>query len=200
MCNYVKAEEFLPYINYSDREKKICYVGGISQVRGINELISSLDLIDIEIRLELAGEIENLRLESELFSNKNWERVKYYGFVGQDKIRQILKSSRIGILTLYPTPNHLDSLPIKLFEYMAAGIPVIASDFQLWKEIVEGNNCGICVNPKDPADIAKAINYLLINPDIAEEMGKNGFKAVNKKYNWDSEKQKLLTLYSTLCQ
>jgi glycosyltransferase involved in cell wall biosynthesis len=83
---------------------------------------------------------------------------------------------------------------------MAAGIPVIASDFPLWKEIVEGNNCGICVNPKDPEDISNAINYLLMNQDVAETMGKNGVKAVRDKFNWDSEKEKLLTLYSSLFQ
>ena len=200
VCNYVITEEFLPNINYSERAKKICYIGGISKVRGINELMSSLDFIDPDFTLELAGEIEDLRLESELLSNKNWGRVRYYGFVGRNEIKLILKSSRIGILTLYPIPNHLDSLPIKLFEYMAAGIPVIASDFPLWREIVEGNNCGICVNPKDPEDISNAINYLLMNQDVAETMGKNGVKAASDKFNWDSEKEKLLTLYSSLFQ
>ncbi|MFA5195832.1 MAG: glycosyltransferase, partial [Bacteroidales bacterium] len=82
--------------------------------------------------------------------------------------------------------------------YMSAGIPVVASNFPLWKEIIEGNRCGICVDPMNPKAIADAINYLLINLDKAEEMGKNGQKAVINKYNWESEKKKLLGLYEKL--
>ena len=81
---------------------------------------------------------------------------------------------------------------------MSAGLPVIASNFPLWKTIVEGNNCGICVDPKDPSQIAEAMIYLRDNPQVAKAMGENGRKAVLEKYNWKNEEKKLIDLYNTL--
>jgi glycosyltransferase involved in cell wall biosynthesis len=88
--------------------------------------------------------------------------------------------------------------PVKLFEYMAAGLPVVASNFPLWKEIVEGNRCGITVDPLDPKAIAQAIEYLLAHPEEARQMGENGRRAVEEKYNWEKEAEKLLALYKEL--
>ncbi len=87
---------------------------------------------------------------------------------------------------------------LKIFEYMMVGIPVICTDFELWKEIVEGNNCGICVNPYDSIELVKAINYLLENKDIAKQMGDNGKKAVVEKYNWSTQEKVLLDMYEQL--
>jgi glycosyltransferase involved in cell wall biosynthesis len=81
---------------------------------------------------------------------------------------------------------------------MSAGIPVIASNFPLWREIIEGNNCGICVDPLNPQEISEAIQYLINHPEAAAEMGKNGSQAVETKYNWEQEAQKLLSLYQEL--
>ena len=81
---------------------------------------------------------------------------------------------------------------------MAAGLPVIASNFSLWKQIIEGNQCGLCVDPLDPKAIAGAIDYLIAHPEEAERMGRNGQKAVQEKYNWGIEEQKLLHFYKTL--
>ena len=84
---------------------------------------------------------------------------------------------------------------------MSAGIPVIASDFPLWREIIHGNDCGLLVDPLDPAAIAKAIDYLVTNPAEAQRMGTNGRKAVNERYNWGIEVQKLFAFYErTLSQ
>jgi len=102
-------------------------------------------------------------------------------------------------LALFPPSKHYQRKELtKLFEYMAAGLPIICSDFPVWKEIVERNECGLTVNPLDPQEIAGAIKYLLDRPELCEEMGKNGRRAVEEKYNWEREKVKLLELYSHL--
>ena len=81
---------------------------------------------------------------------------------------------------------------------MAIGLPVITSNFELYKNVVEKYNCGICVNPLDTQEIANAIIYILNNPSKVEEMGENGKQAVQENYNWAIEQQKLYRLYSAL--
>jgi len=85
-----------------------------------------------------------------------------------------------------------------MFEYMIAGVPVVASNFPLWKEIVEGNSCGVTVDPLNPKEIAGAINYIIENPKEADKMGQNGKKAILEKYNWSIEEKKLLQVYKKL--
>ncbi len=89
-------------------------------------------------------------------------------------------------------------MPQKLFEYMKAGIPVIASDFPLWRRILEDAGSGILVDPTDPKSIAKAIEYVLTHPDEAEEMGRRGRAAVLRQYTWETQATKLVGLYNEL--
>jgi glycosyltransferase involved in cell wall biosynthesis len=106
--------------------------------------------------------------------------------------------SKAGVVTFLPAPNHIDSQPNKMFEYMSAGLPIITSNFPLWKEIVEGNSCGICVNPLESKEIAEAIEYIVSHPKGAEQMGQNGKRAVLEKYNWQVEEKKLFEVYEEL--
>lgn len=193
--NFPKIEE-LQVVNSHNREiGQICYIGGISVERGIVEIINALLLTKKKTSLVLAGKFHSQQLELDIKNMKGWDKVNFVGFVDRDGIRNILSNVQIGLVTLHPTISYLDSLPVKLFEYMCAGIPVIASDFPLWKEIVIKYNCGICVNPEDSNEIAKAIDYLMDNPHVANEMGKNGLRAVQTEFNWANEEKKLFDFY-----
>lgn len=87
-------------------------------------------------------------------------------------------------------------MPTKLFEYMGAGLPVIVSKFLLaYREIVAGYDCGILVNPRDPAEIAAAIRAVFDRPDWAREMGERGRAALDGRYDWSTEARNLLNLY-----
>ncbi|MNR34850.1 GDP-mannose-dependent alpha-(1-6)-phosphatidylinositol monomannoside mannosyltransferase [compost metagenome] len=121
-----------------------------------------------------------------------------HGFVGRGEVREIMSRSVAGVVTFLPAPNHIDAQPNKMFEYMSAGIPVIGSNFPLWKTIIEGNQCGVCVDPADPVEIAAAIDHLFIHQSEAREMGVRGRIAVLEKYNWDSEGAKLIALYQEI--
>ena len=83
---------------------------------------------------------------------------------------------------------------------MSAGVPVIGSRFPLWQEIIEGNRCGLCVDPLNPEEIAEAIEYLVGNREEAEEMGRNGQRAVEERYNWSVEENRLIRFYESLAE
>jgi len=182
------------------KEKVLVYVGGISKLRGAIEMVRALEYLNSvwNVRLDLIGKFEPPELEQELQSLPGCRRVRFLGWMQPEDVYAHLAKADIGLVCLHPVPRFMVAWPVKLFEYMAAGLPVVASNFPLWKEIVEGNRCGITVNPLDPKEIAQAIEYLLTHPEEARQMGENGRRAVEEKYNWDREGQKLLKLYEEL--
>ncbi len=184
---------------WNEKKDEVCYVGGIAKIRGIKEIVKAMELTK-QIKLNLVGQFSEKDVENEVEFYPSWKKVKKLGFLTRDEVSEIMSKSKAGIVTFHPLPNHIDAQPNKMFEYMSAGLPIVTSDFPLWKEIVEGNNCGICVNPLEPEDIAKAINYIISNPKEAEQMGKNGKQAVIEKYNWAAEEEKLLNIYRQLAQ
>lgn len=194
--NYPILEKINIDIPWEKRKNEICYVGGIFNSRGVEQLVDAME--SVNVRLNLAGNYSPEALRETLIRKKGWQKVNELGFVGRDEIVNILRKSKVGIVTLLPTRAYIDSLPIKMFEYMAAGIPVIASDFPLWKSIIEKNNCGICVDPLSPGKIAEAINSLFANEKLAEEMGRNGRNAALKFYSWEKEADKLVEFYKKI--
>jgi len=112
----------------------------------------------------------------------------------------MLGASKVGLVVLQPVSNMGEALPVKLFEYMSAGIPVVASDFPLWRSIVEEANCGILVDPEDPVAIANAMQWVYDHPEEAEAMGRQGREAILSTYNWSNEEEKLFALYSTITE
>lgn len=178
--------------NYKERDRVICYAGGLTEQRGITTLVKVMKYVDA--KLILAGDIEKEYLK-EIKELEGIEKVELRGFLDRKAVEQMYGESRIGMAVLKNTPNHVNALAIKLFEYMASGIPIICSDFPLWKEIVEKNGCGICVDPENEEEIRQKIVYLLDNQHVAKQMGDCGKKVVHEKFNWDKEKESLLKVY-----
>jgi glycosyltransferase involved in cell wall biosynthesis len=196
--NFPLLSELQEESDWSNKKEEICYIGGISQIRGIEQLVHAMDYTE-HVKLNIAGNFSQDSFEKRLKSTDAWkQKITEFGFVSRQQTAQIMADSKIGIVTFLPLPNHIDAQPNKMFEYMSAGIPVIGSHFPLWKEIIEKNNCGICVDPENSVEIAEAINFLLRNPEKSEQMGKNGRKNILEKYNWEAEGRKLIDVYNKL--
>ncbi|MBR4867838.1 MAG: glycosyltransferase family 4 protein [Clostridia bacterium] len=197
--NYPILDEFQKDVSFENREDAVCYIGGITRIRGIQEVVKSLKKANY--RLLLAGAFDSGELEENVKAMPEFEKTEFFGLVGRSEVADILARSKVGLVTLYPVPNYVNSLPIKMFEYMAMGVPVVYSDFAFWKTLA-GNEqdgvCGIAVDPYNPDEIRNACEYIIAHPEEAKQMGENGKRLVNEKYNWKNEEVKLLALYREL--
>jgi glycosyltransferase involved in cell wall biosynthesis len=197
VSNFPFLDELSPPAALVPREQAVCYVGGIMRTRGALTMLQALALLP-GVRLLLAGRFEDAALEVELRAHPAWAQVDYLGQIGRDEVRAVLARASAGLVTLLPMPSYVDSLPIKMFEYMSAELPVVASDFPLWRGIVQARGCGLCVDPNDAQAIAQAIRSLLAEPARIRAMGQAGRAAVLTHYNWPQAQAQLLKLYAEL--
>ena len=189
----VKAE----VVPYQKRSALFAYIGGLTRERGACEMINAVTHI-ANAQLHLAGVFQPRSLQTELEALLGWQKVVFAGWANRIKVAEILGKAKAGLVLLHPTRRYLDAYPTKMFEYMSVGMPVIVSDFPLWRQIVEDAGCGLIVDPLDPKAIADAMQWILDHPAEAEAMGRSGREAVEKDYNWNTEADKLVTLYKKL--
>lgn len=196
--NFPLLGELDSQVPWATKAREVCYVGGIGRIRGVVELVQAMGMARSGARLNLCGRFIEPAVEGACKAMPGWQAVNELGFLNRKGVRDVLGRSVAGLVTLHPVPNYLDALPVKMFEYMAAGIPVIASDFPLWRDIIESSQCGVCVNPVSPEEIAQVVDRLINNPEDARQMGENGHRAVLNRYNWAVEEEKLFQLYEDI--
>jgi len=200
--NFPIIEEFehTNAMPYSSRPNLIAYIGIFAKKRGIEEMVQAVSIVaqHRDARLVLGGFFSPADLQKKMQDKPGWKQVDERGYLSRQGVLNILNQSKIGLTTLHPTPAYVKSYPVKMFEYMAARLPIIASDFPLWKEIVGDSGCALFVDPTDPRAIAEAIDRLLSHPEEAEAMGRRGRDLVINRYNWRNEEIKLLALYGRL--
>jgi len=194
--NYPILEELLLEQTWSNRDNRLCHIGSLARARGIVEMVKSLSVSCI--RLELGGDFRPRQLEEELQALSGWQYVNYRGYLTRDGVKVVLSRAKAGLVTLHPTDSYLEAIPVKMFEYMAAGIPIIASDFLFYKELLEGYDCAVFVDPLEPHEIGEACKKLLADDDKAKKMGDIGRQAVIEKFNWSHEEKKLYDVYAGL--
>ncbi len=196
ICNYPLGDELQRPRPWDERAMQACYIGGISFNRGVRELAAAAQLCRTQI--VLAGPMWDRVTPGEAATLPGWTRLSYRGVISRTEVAEVMGHSRVGIVTFLPTVSHINAHPNKLFEYMSAGIPVVASDFPIWREIVAATGSGLCVDPTNPAAIAAAIDRLAGDADFGAQCGLNGLRAVAGEFNWSAQANKLLKLYQQL--
>lgn len=207
VSNYSRTDLFAgEQLDSEDSEDRLTpyfvYAGRVSDDRGIYECVQALErLRDEKAQLLCAGRIghvSNQELRWLLDAGESDQRFRYLGLLPYEDIPALLSRAVAGLLCFRATPNNVLGTPNKLFEYMSAGIPVIASDFPFIRQVLLDAECGLLVRPDDVQEISQAMAHLLDNPDDAQRMGRNGLRAVKERYNWEVEEKKLLALYQAL--
>lgn len=179
----------------------LVFVGGVDSSWNHQAVLEAMERIP-ELRYRFCGPCKEEGYLAKLRASPAWERVEYLGPIPQKEVPAFLASGSIGMAVLPRTIGSLKatgSLGVnKFFEEMAAGLPIICTDFTLWRDIVERWHCGICVEPDSVDEIAAAIQYLLDHPEEARRMGENGRRAVEEEFNWGAQEKKLLALYEEI--
>ena len=186
--NYPKLDDIVFHqMSFSAREPIVAYAGGIDELRGEKIMIEAMK--NVRGQLILAGDHE----VKEVGNN-----IKYIGRLDRKGINELYGTAIVGLCVLKPIENYYYSKPIKVYEYMAAGLPYICSDFPGWRQVAEDSGAGICVDPENITQISDAINMLLDDRALGQAMGHKGREYVTKKCNWGNEEEKLIGLYSQL--
>jgi glycosyltransferase involved in cell wall biosynthesis len=190
--NYVKLSEFS--VTNAKKENAVCYIGILHHTRGVIPMVDATAIAGST--LYLAGHYYSDTLHQEATQRGGWSNVKELGFIDRVQMQDIFSRCIAGLVILAPRLNYNHSSCNKLFEYMSAGLPVIASDLPFARAVIEKHQCGLLVSPAMDVDaIAKAIEWLASHPEEAHEMGRRGRQAVEAEYAWEHEEIKLFDLY-----
>jgi len=203
LYNYTDIYRHYTCSNWEEKKYDIIYCGGITRLRGAFKILEATKIASLKIpkiKVLFLGKYfpESLKNDLQLYIDQNdlQNNIELHSGVNYSEVSKYYNKSRIGIVTLLKSKTFEISLPIKLFEYMAFGLPIIGSNFGHIKNYIENENCGIVVDPMRADQIAKAMIELLSNPKKYKLYSENGRNATLKKYRWEMEFEKLLHYYS----
>jgi glycosyltransferase involved in cell wall biosynthesis len=197
-----KAEKNNPV--FSRPNLTLLYAGRLSVDRGLllyADMLSMLLQKEIPVRLLLAGvftpESEHERFN--VYAHSIINSVEFIGWIPYEQMSSVYREADIGLAILLPEPRYVAATPVKLFEYMANGLPVVASDFPSIEGIIKESDCGILVDPL--ADLSPTVNTIALwwqNKAVPRRLGENGRQAVLLKYHWENQASRLVQLYQEL--
>lgn len=171
----------------------LVYIGSIAVNRGVYQLLETVAKLTTRIpavRLILIGPFADSALEQKvriLIRERGIENnVEIRGPIKNLEAYPVVAQCMVGMALLLPEPNYTKSLPTKMFEYMALGLPVVVSDFPLWKGIVERDEAGFALDPRDTDAVSEAIHSILTDEKRYSALSRNARKAASR-YSWETE-------------
>ena len=167
---------------------RVLYVGGLSRGRGILTALQAVRQARMQapLRLELVGWVLEAEVGVAIQAAVAEGWCLHVPWLSPEALAGHAAGAGIGLVTLLPMPNYLESLPTKLFEYMAMGIPVLASDFPLWRHLVEGSGAGRVTRPEAGA-LAEALVQMSSDPRALIRHAEQGRRAYRERYRWEVE-------------
>jgi len=177
--------------------KRVVYAGGLTEARNIKQIVQSAGYIkDKEIEIHLFGEFDNEAYKNECQSLQEWGNVKYWGLKSTEEVYGFMQTCSLGLVMFKDIANHAFAIPNKAYEYMAAGIPLLISDLNFWKEHFE--KMAYFVDPENPSAIALGIEAVFENSLESNNIAAKNKELVASKMNWAEESKKLINLYKSL--
>lgn len=178
-------------------ELRIGFVSGMAPGRGIELLLSAMDLVKDsvpEVKLTVAA---TPHIESREYFDDLKKRYEGDWITFRDDVFYNVNASqffRECYLTVIPHPDHIHyntTIPVKVFDSLACGRPVVSTNCKETAMILSSHNCGL-ISDFDARDFADKIIQLLLNREEAAEMGRNGRRIVEDIYNWNNMARKLI--------
>ncbi len=183
-------------------EFSICYLGGVSEDRYTIKTLETLKKLNnegINIRFDLVGPVSDQKTFSAI---KKYEtelpNFHYHGSLPPEKAWRLIAKSHVGLAVLNPIPNYIGSYPTKMFEYLALGMPVITSDFELYKPIIERHQVGFCIDPLSDTEFEKALVLMMNEPKLRADMSVRAGVLLDGQYSWADEYMKLSEFYTNI--
>jgi glycosyltransferase involved in cell wall biosynthesis len=177
----------------------VLYHGGLSPERGIEQLIAAMAQLPRCVLVLMGyGALES-RLPAMIAEHGLADRVRLLPPVPPGELLDWVAAADIAAMPIQAsTLNHRLTTPNKLFEAMAAGVPVVASDLPGMSRIIAETGCGLTCDPADPSSIAAAIRRIVDDPTAAKRMGAAGLAAASGTYSWTGQVEKLAAEYTSL--
>jgi glycosyltransferase involved in cell wall biosynthesis len=179
------------------------YMGSLTVSRGSLQMLGAVERLrreGVPVELDCVGPAHDAPTTEALREAAASPEggVRWHGRLPPAEGWRIMARCHAGLAVLLPEPRYLEAWPTKLFEYMALGLPTIASDFPLYRTVLERAGCGLWVDPLDRDALCEAIRWCIAHPEELQAMGERGRAAVERGYNWRSEQGKLLAFYTAL--
>ena len=178
-------------------EFTVIYVGGLSEARGIRTLIEAVGRLE-GVRLSLLGAWSSDAFRRECEALAAYRHVDYKGLLRMDEVYEHIRAADLGACVLHPLPNYIGTEPIKTYEYLACGLPLLLSDFPHWKD--RFGPWAWFVDPMDVEAVAQAIRAAMADPGKRKSMAASGRKTVEEERCWEREAERLIDLYRRLAR
>lgn len=184
-----------------DRPPYVTFIGAMTEARGALAMLDAIahPAFPEGWRAIFAGTVTPAELVMRMQTHPAWPQCEHVGVLSPDAARDLLGRCRVGLTLSADTPSYRVSLPTKMFEYFAAGMPVVVSDFPLWRAIVEQYDCGLLVDPADPGAVARAVRRYADDSALLVRHSRNALAAAHD-LNWPAERGRLFEVYRKLAR